>query len=370
MEVAGNRPPRGGIGGRLVLLGLAGIALLAGLDAALLLLGLPAPVTSDRLPEVHGMLLTLSFVGTLIALERAIALGDRRAYAAPALLAVGGLLLLSPAPFVVGKAAQLAGAVALVLVYVPLWRRQRDHAVLISALGAVLAVGASVLWIGHVPLPLVLPWLVGFVVLTIVGERLELARLAMPPAAENALLVCSGGVMAGAAASVVWPRVGVVGFGVVLLALVAVLLRHDVARRTVHSRGLTRYMAACMLAAYGWLSVTGIIWASGGVALEGLRYDAVIHSVFLGFTFSMIMAHAPVIFPAVTRRPLPYHPLLWVPVGVLQLSLIIRVAVGDAFGVSDAWRIGGVVGIVALLLFVLSAAGTTVYAGVRRKEAP
>ncbi|MGJ3560863.1 hypothetical protein ACR6C2_30315 [Streptomyces sp. INA 01156] len=53
----------------------AGLALLAGLDAALLLLGLPAPVTADRLPEVHGVLMVLGFVGTLIALERAVALG-------------------------------------------------------------------------------------------------------------------------------------------------------------------------------------------------------------------------------------------------------------------------------------------------------
>ncbi len=43
---------------------LAGLSLLAGLDAALLLLGLPAPVTTERLPEVHGILLVIGFVGT------------------------------------------------------------------------------------------------------------------------------------------------------------------------------------------------------------------------------------------------------------------------------------------------------------------
>lgn len=53
----------------------AGLALLAGLDAGLLLLGLPAPVTTDRLPVVHGMLMVMGFVGTLISLERATALG-------------------------------------------------------------------------------------------------------------------------------------------------------------------------------------------------------------------------------------------------------------------------------------------------------
>ncbi len=242
----------------------------------------------------------------------------------------------------------------------------RDNAVLVSALGAVPAMGASILWIGQLPMPLVLPWLAGFVILTITGERLELARIAMPPAAERALLACAGGLMVGAAASVLWPRAGVTLYGVVLLALVVVLVRDDVARRTVRSRGLARYMGTSMLAAYAWLGVAGLVWTVGGPALEGPRYDTVIHAVFLGFTFSMIMAHAPVILPAVTRRDLPYHPFLWVPLIALHVSLFIRVALGDAFGLAVSWRVGAMAGVVTLLLFVATAAGSTLIAGVRR----
>src|SRR5690606_19342788 len=123
---------------------------LAGLDAALMLLGLPAPVSSQRLPEVHGMLLVLGFVGTLIALERAVALGRRTGFLAPGLLGAGAVLLVSPAPLVAGRSLLVAGAAAMTLVYVPLWRRQRDDAVLVQALGAVLAVGAATLWLGGV----------------------------------------------------------------------------------------------------------------------------------------------------------------------------------------------------------------------------
>ena len=43
------------------------------------------------------MLLVLGFVGTLIALERAVALRRPAGYPAPALLGLGALLLLSPA---------------------------------------------------------------------------------------------------------------------------------------------------------------------------------------------------------------------------------------------------------------------------------
>ncbi|MGL5248413.1 MAG: hypothetical protein ACRC8U_09485, partial [Brooklawnia sp.] len=61
--------------GRLVLLALGGASLLAGLDAALLLVGVWAPVDSDRLPGLHGIVMVLGFLGTVIALERAQSLG-------------------------------------------------------------------------------------------------------------------------------------------------------------------------------------------------------------------------------------------------------------------------------------------------------
>lgn len=65
MENPGTPVPR-----HVVLLVPGGLALLAGLDAALLRLGLGAPVVSDRWADVHGPLMVLGFVGTLVALER------------------------------------------------------------------------------------------------------------------------------------------------------------------------------------------------------------------------------------------------------------------------------------------------------------
>ncbi|HWJ82599.1 MAG TPA: hypothetical protein VNS55_10205 [Nocardioides sp.] len=338
--------------GRLVFLAPAAVSLLVGLDAALVLLGVPAPVSTARLPDVHGMLLVFGFVGTLISLERAVALRVRQGYAAPGLLGAGGLLLVSPLPLAVGQWTLLAGAVALVGVYVPLWRRQQDDAVLVQAFGAVLAVGALALWARGVPVAHLLPWLAGFVVLTIAGERLELARLAMGPGGGTRLLLLSTGLVGGVVATLLWPDVGYPLLGLVLLGLVGWLAVHDVARRTVRTSGLTRFMAASMLAGYVWLAVAGATWAVGGSAYDGPAYDVVIHAVFLGFTISMIMAHAPVILPAVLRRPLPYHPALLVPAALLQLSLVVRLWVGDGRGIEAARETGGVLNVVALLGFV------------------
>ena len=77
----------------------AGISLLAGLDGALLLLGVWSPVMSTRLSKWHGPLMVLGFVGTVICLERAVALGHRLAYLVPAVSGLGVIVLPSTSPY-------------------------------------------------------------------------------------------------------------------------------------------------------------------------------------------------------------------------------------------------------------------------------
>ena len=83
-----------------------------------------------------------------------------------------------------------------------------------------------------------------------------------------------------------------------------------------------------MLAGYAWLAVAGVAWALAGVTTTPAAHDVVVHTIFLGFVMSMVLAHAPVILPAVLRRPVPYRPLLWAPLVVLHAALLLRV-VGD-----------------------------------------
>ena len=74
-----------------------------------MLLGLPAPITTERLLEVHGQLMIVGFLGTLIALERSIALRQAWAYGAPLATGVGALLLVTPLPLAVGLAISSSG---------------------------------------------------------------------------------------------------------------------------------------------------------------------------------------------------------------------------------------------------------------------
>ena len=333
----------------------AGIALLAGLDAGLLLLGLPAPVDGSRLPEVHGMLLAIGFVGTLISLERATALRRWYGFAAPALLGLGGIALVIPSvPLVAAKGVLVAGSAAFMLVYIPLWRRQYDAAILTQLIGAALALAATIIWLGQSDFARVLPWIIGFIVLTIAAERVELARITMGPGAGTRLLVHAWAVTAALTLGIAFPDAGAILLGLVLLSLTGWLVVHDVARRTIRSTGVTRYMAACILAGYVWLALAAAVLLLG-VPADQPRYDAVVHAVFLGYTFSMIMAHATTILPAVLGISLPYRRAFWAPAALLQIALVVRIWIGDGLGQVWGWQIGGVLGVAALVVFVLTA---------------
>jgi uncharacterized membrane protein len=364
------RPVMSRGGARLMLLVPGAVCLFAGLDAALLLLGLPAPVETARLPVVHGPLLVFGFIGTVIALERAVAVRRLWAFASPALLGLGGILLVTPVPIVVGQSLLAAGTAVLLLIYGVIWARQAMFASAVQALGAWLAMASTVLWIGGLPASALVAGMTGFIVLTIAGERIELARLVrMSGRTEVAAIVVSLALAIAVLAAMVWPAVGYRLFGIGLLAFIGWLLRFDVATRlAVGSRGLPRYIAICLLAGYFWLVVAGLIWLFVGETVQGPWYDGAVHAVFLGFTMGMIMAHAPVILPSVLRRPLPYRPMLIWPVLLLNLSLVVRVLVGDTQNLPVWVQVGGVIGVVALLLFVVLAV-VSVLLGPTRKVA-
>ena len=338
----------------------AALALLAGLDAALTQLGVWSPQPSARWADAHGLLMVLGFVGALVALERAVALARPTGFVAPVGLSLGALLQLHAQTERVGQLLMVVGTVALVAVYVPLWRRQRDDAVLVQTVAAVFSVGAAVLWLGGAETHQLLPWLMAFLVLTIGGERLELARLGMSPSATPVLLGITAAICVAVTAALLWPPTGMRLLGLGFLALTCWLAIHDVARRTVRSTGVARFMAWCLLSAQVWLGVAGLILVTAGDVTEGAPYDAVVHAVFLGYTMSMIFAHAPVILPAVTRVRLPFHVGMYVPWIVLQISIVVRLVAGDLAGWKLGWEIGGVGNVLAILLFLGITMGTAV----------
>lgn len=347
----------------------AGIAMLAGVNAALLLIGVGAPVQSARMPDLHGMLMVAGFLGTLIAMERAVALRHPLGYAAPLLLGVGGLALLTPLPLTIGQLLLVDGAIAFVAVYAALYRRNHDDVVIVELLGAVHLAIATLLWL-RLDMPWLMPWLVGFIVLTICAERVELARLAMPATGGRTLVLHAGALTLALIATLLWPDVGARLTGLVTASLVGWLVRHDVARKMIRATGLPRFSAAALLGGYFWLFLAAVTWVVGGAQQDGTAYDLVVHAVMLGFAISMVMAHAPVILPAVLRRPLPYRPMMWIPLVLMHVGLVARIIAGDLLGSYPIWQAGSVINVIALLLFFVVAAGSSALGPVKRTPRP
>ena len=343
------------------LLAAAVVALIAGLWEGLVYLGFNLPAGHASLHEGHGPLMVLGFLGTLISLERAVALGAAWAYAGPAAAAIGGLAVTFGVGDGVGKVLITVGGVVLVAVFVAVHRIQASLHNVVLASGALCWVMAGSVWIAGWDVPRFIPWLVGFLVLTIAGERLELSRMVgASKAARRAFVAAAGIFAAGLIASLFAESAGVRVAGVGLLALAGWLALNDVARRTIHSSGLTRFMAAALLTGYGWLCVGGGLWLVIGRMADGRGYDAMLHAVFLGFVISMIFAHAPVIVSSVLGRPLPFRQSFYIPLVLLHVSLALRLIGGDAVGNRILWQWGGSLNEVALLLFVGLAARAVV----------
>lgn len=346
-----------------------GVSLILGLYAAYVLLGQPNLLALERIGEHHAPLLVYGFVGTLIVLERAVAARRRWGYTAPLLIGLGALALLSPLPAVAGKASVALGFATLLALYVVVWRRQPAAATAIQILGAAAALASTFLWLAGVPVSALVATMVAFLVLTIAGERLELGRIS--PTVTRRVEAFGVGVAflltASAIVAPLAPEVGFRMFGAALLTLVAWAARFDVAVRLVKSRGLPRYMAACLLAGYVWLVVAGLVWVVVGEP-SGWLYDATVHATFLGFVMSMIMAHAPVILPAVLRVQLPYRPFLYLPLALLHLTLALRV-VGDVSEQPDLVRWGGFGNIAAVILFAALAVTTALMGKPRARAA-
>lgn len=316
------------------LLVLGFIALAFGIAGGLARLGASISAPAGAI-ALHGALMVSGFLGTVIGLERAVALGRRWAYAAPLASGLGGLCLILgfAAP---GFALLALAAALLVAASTAVLARQPslEMATLLAGAVAWLAGNLSL----YAALPAV-PWWIAFFALTIGGERLELSRyLRRGTLARVAFAALAGALLVAPLA----PR----ALGVVLLLLAAWLLAFDLARVTVRQKGLPRYIAVCLLSGYAWLAFGGLLLAAA------VAYDAALHAVFVGFVFSMVFGHAPVILPAVLRVPLPYHAALYVPLALLHLSLALRVFVSPLAG---GWGNAAAIG-----LFIVTAAALAV----------
>lgn len=338
---------------RFPLLIMAVLTLLAASWGGLIRLGWPWPGGHSLLVINHGALMISGFFGTLIGLERAVALQRPWAYVGPVLSAAGGLLGIIGMHGYLSPVLLTLGSLWMILVFVVILRRQLALFTILMAVGALSWITGNILWLLGWPVYHIVFWWVGFLVLTIAGERLELGRLMRPNRSARLFFLFSVGLfLIGAVWMLFEVSSGGRTVGLGMLALALWLLRYDVVRVTIRMQGLARFIAVCLFAGYLWLGISGILLLVHGGQAAGLLYDAMLHSVLVGFVFSMVFGHAPIILPAVMGRPLSYHFVLYIPVIVLHISLVVRVA-GDLSGNDVLRQWGGLFNALMFLVYFL-----------------
>jgi hypothetical protein len=310
----------------------------------------------DRLAGQHGALMVDGFLGSLIFLERAVAFRSKWILLLPFVNASSiiafalGFPSVAQLLFVVGS----GGFVAMCLYFVYRFKEVYYYVFLVGAL--CLLTGNIILY-RTTSYPASVNWWIGFLLFTIVAERLELSRFLKLSKPKTGLLwTCIAAVLL----ALVWPfhDSGVILLAVSIGLIGLWLLKYDMARHSVKVKGQHRYSGLLLLIGYAWLLVMSVLLLLQRRIPFG--YDAVLHSFFIGFIFSMIFSHAVIILPAVTKLSVKlYRPVLYVWFALLQVSLVVRI-IADVIGDVTCRKIGGLVNGISIFLFFISVAAIMV----------
>ncbi len=315
--------------------------------------------TGMNLAMLHGPLMVGGFLGTVIAVERASAIGRRWAWMAPALTGLGTVGMLAhvmsgdlPSAYQLGGVLFFTGGIFFAAVFGVIIRRQPTLFNWVMGLGAVFFVlGNLRLSLGH-PVYQVVPFWGAYLVLTITGERLELNRLLAPRTGDRALfLVALFLVVAGVVAGLFNPALGGRVWGVGLMLMSGWLFWRDIARKTIKVPGVTRFTAICLLSGYFWLFLSGGLNMGFPGITAGYEYDAVWHALFVGFVMTMIFGHAPIIVPALTGVLVRWRNVFYLPFVLLHLSLLMRMH-GDMSATILMRKLGAAGNVAAILIFL------------------
>lgn len=295
--------------------------LITGLISGLARLGWHMPLPETYLH--HGAIMVGGFLGSLISLEKVVPLKRPVFYAGPLLSAS------SISAFLYGEnrmaiAMLFFASAVLVIVHGIYLKKQFTLFQVFAIIGAFCWCVGNLLFLWKQFYPLVFPWWMGFVLFTIVGERLELSKF-LPVTDKHKLILVA--LMCAFLIGLVLPfhRVGKYVVGTSLIVVAMWLLRYDVVKLTVKKVGLVRFTAVALIFGYACLLLEGVFLIT--LQDASFNYDIVVHTFFLGFVFPMIFAHGPMILPGVLGLTVrPYSALFYFPLIALAVSLAMRIA--------------------------------------------
>ena len=311
----------------------------------------------------HGSLMVGSFLATLIFLERSVTFKNKWILLLPLVNGSSAVFFIYGNPFI-AQILLIAGSTGFFVMCCYFILKFKEFYYYFFLLGAFTLVSGNIILFKTNFYPNAVPWWTGFFLFTIVAERIELSRfLPLNALKRNSLTA----ILIIFLASLFLPfhSYGKLVFAIALAFAGFWLLKYDMARLSLKIKGQHRYSAILLLTGFVWLIITALFFILGNELV--FFYDAALHSFFIGFVFSMIFSHAPIILPAIIKMPLKiYRPVLYLWFVLLQLTLITRVvaAINGNFELRQ-WS-GMTNGVVILLFFVTII--ITVISEIRKKS--
>ncbi|MFY7912912.1 MAG: hypothetical protein ACOVO2_25310 [Emticicia sp.] len=335
-----------------IILPLALISMLLGLYVGFIRIGWAFPVSS-RLPiPQHGILMIGSFLGTLISVERVAVLKTRWTWLVPILM-VSSLFFIIFLQNLVAFGVLLIGSLGYCFISFQNYQTYKLRGDVLMIIGAAFQVIAFTVFIITHSYPMSFASWMLYLIFTIVGERLNLTRF-LPVSKKSVieLYIWLGLILV---SSFLYHFGLAVVVSISLWGIAQWLIRNDIALINIKKYGHFKFLGVALLSAYAWLII------SGGLGLlktdNPYIYDALLHSFFVGFVLTMILAHAPIIFPSLLQiRITPFHPFMYIWLLALHISLFLRVY-GDVFQQYELRKLGGLLNGISFMGFLFTIAG-------------
>lgn len=304
----------------------------------------------------HGAIMVGGFLGTLISLEKIIPLKKKGLYIIPFFSAISVLFFFLNLPFI-SFILLIISSAGLSVVFLYYLRIERTSIYTLMLLGSLSWLTGNVLLLTKLFYPLAFPWWVAFPLFIITAERLELMKF-LPVSKFNkrifiALLICF---IIGVLFS--FHGTGNIISGLALMGVSLWLMRNDLIGITIRKDGLPQFIAISLLAGYIGLFLTGMFFFT--FSNQWLAYDAIVHSFFIGFVFSMIFAHGPIILPGVLGiSAKPFHKILYLWLLLLHSSWLIRIF-ADVYMQLELRKISGMISVTAIAGYFITMAVLTI----------
>jgi hypothetical protein len=303
----------------------------------------------------HGAIMVGGFLGTLISLEKIIPLKKKVLYIIPILNALSVAFFFANQPKVSIYILIISSAsLAAVFLY---FRSQRTIIYVLMLMGAVFWLIGNVLLLTKFFYPLAFPWWTAFALYVIAAERMELMKfLPVTGISKNIFIGLLFSFVIGVMFS--FHGTGNLICGLALVGIAIWLLRNDLITINIKKPKIPRFIALTLLCGYVALLFTGVFYFS--LSDQWLSYDAIVHSFFLGFVFSMIFAHGPMILPGIMGVSVaPFSKILYLWLGLLQSSWILR-TFADVTTELSMRKFSGLLSVVSILGYFISMAILTI----------